>query len=197
MSSNKIINILASSSPRRKDILSQIGFSFKTIPSQINENFNLELPPEAFCEHWAREKAKVIANSNSDSFIIGADTIIFSEGRVLGKPRNKKQSIFMLESISGKTHEVLTGVSIINLKYEIDITFNQTSRVTCNTLSKEDILNYIEDYRPFNKAGSYGIQDGFCKYINNIEGCFYNILGFPISKFHRKYHMVTKEIIID
>ena len=197
MNRDKIINNLASSSPRRKDILSRIGFSFKTMPSQINENFNLELPPEAFCEHWAREKAKIIANSNSDSFIIGADTIIFSEGRVLGKPRNKKQSISMLESISGKTHEVLTGVSIINLKYEIDITFNQTSRVKCDTLSKEDILNYIRDYSPFDKAGSYGIQDGFCKYINNIEGCFYNILGFPISKFYRKYHMITKDIIID
>ena len=197
MSGDKIINILASSSPRRKDILSRIGFPFKTIPSQINEKFDLELPPEAFCEHWAREKAKIIAKNNSDSFIIGADTIIFSEGRVLGKPRNKKESISMLESISGRTHEVLTGVSIINLKYEIDITFNQTSRVKCNSLSKEDILNYIENYRPFDKAGSYGIQDGFCKYINNIEGCFYNILGFPISKFYRKYHMVTKEIIID
>ena len=187
MIKNNLKNILASASPRRKNILSQIGFSFKIIPSKINEDFNLDLPPEAFCEHWAREKAKTIAKENPKSFVIGADTIVFSEGNILGKPRNKDHSISMLQSISGKTHEVLTGISMINLEYEIDQTFNQSTKVSCNVLTKSDINNYINNYKPYDKAGSYGIQDGFSVHINNIKGCYYNILGFPISKFYQRY----------
>ena len=109
---NKLIsNILASSSPRRKKILEQIRFEFSVVPSNINEDFRLGLPPEAFTEHWAREKAKDVAKDHPRSLVIGADTVVFSDGKILGKPKDNKSSKKMLLSLSGRTHEVITGVS--------------------------------------------------------------------------------------
>ena len=185
--------ILASASPRRKTILSQIGIQFTIMKSNTVEDFSLNLPPEAFCEHWAREKAKDIAKSHPKSLIIGADTIVVLDNKILGKPQNREQSISMLKSLSGRTHEVLTGVSFIHLDSNFDITFNESTLVSFNTLTNNDILNYIDTYNPYDKAGSYGIQDRFSIHINKITGCYYNVMGLPISKFHRKLKSAIKE----
>ena len=190
--------ILASASPRRKTILSQIGIQFTIMKSNTVEDFSLNLPPEAFCEHWAREKAKDIAKNHPNSLIIGADTIVVLDKKILGKPQNRNQSISMLRSLSGRTHEVLTGVSFIHLDSNFDITFNESTLVSFVTLTDNDILNYIDTYKPYDKAGSYGIQDRFSIHINKITGCYYNVMGFPISTFHRKLKSAIKEkIIID
>ncbi len=190
--------ILASASPRRKTILSQIGIRFTIMKSNTVEDFSLNLPPEAFCEHWAREKAKDIAKNHPNSLIIGADTIVVLDKIILGKPQNREQSISMLKSLSGRTHEVLTGVSFIHLDSNFDITFNESTLVSFDTLTNNDILNYIDTYNPYDKAGSYGIQDRFSIHINKITGCYYNVMGFPISKFHRKLKSAIKEkVIID
>ena len=195
---NKMDIILASASPRRKTILSQIGIRFTIMKSNTVEDFSLNLPPEAFCEHWAREKAKDIAKNHPNSLIIGADTIVVLDKRILGKPQNREQSISMLKSLSGRTHEVLTGVSFIHLDSNYDITFNESTLVSFNTLNNNDICNYIDIYKPYDKAGSYGIQDRFSIHINKITGCYYNVMGFPISKFHRKFKSAIKEkVIID
>lgn len=186
--------ILASASPRRKTILSQIGLEFITLPSNAKEDFSIDLPPEAFCEHWAREKAKDIAQKYPSAFIIGADTIVVLDGKILGKPKDRDNSILMLQSLSGKTHEVLTGVAFIHLDSGLDITFNESTIVSINTLIYSDILNYIDTYKPYDKAGSYGIQDSFSVHINKIIGCFYNVMGLPISKFHRNFILAKKEI---
>ena len=123
---NKLIsNILASSSPRRKKLLEQIKFKFSVVSSNINEDFNIDLPPEAFTEHWAREKAKDIAKDHPQSIVIGADTVVILEGKILGKPKDDKSSEKMLYSLSGKTHEVITGVSLININSKLDFTFNE------------------------------------------------------------------------
>ena len=195
---NKMDIILASASPRRKTILSQIGIQFTIMKSNTLEDFSLNLPPEAFCEHWAREKAKDIAKNHPNSLIIGADTIVVLDKKILGKPQNRNQSISMLKSLSGRTHEVLTGVSFIHLDSNFDITFNESTLVSFVTLTNNDILNYIDTYKPYDKAGSYGIQDRFSIHINKITGCYYNVMGFPISTFHRKLKSAIKEkIIID
>ena len=195
---NKMDIILASASPRRKTILSQIGIRFTIMKSNTVEDFSINLPPEAFCEHWAREKAKDIAKNHPNSLIIGADTIVVLDKRILGKPQNREQSISMLKSLSGRTHEVLTGVSFIHLDSNFDITFNESTLVSFVTLTNNDILNYIDTYKPYDKAGSYGIQDRFSIHINKITGCYYNVMGFPISKFHRKLKSAIKEkVIID
>ena len=190
---NKLIsNILASSSPRRKKILEQIRFEFSVVPSNINEDFRISLPPEAFTEYWAREKAKDIAKDHPRSLVIGADTVVFLDGKILGKPKDNKSSKKMLLSLSGRTHEVITGVSLININSKLDITFNERTFVSINTLSNEHIYNYINSYKPYDKAGSYGIQDGFSVHVEKIRGCYYNVMGFPVSKFYNLYNFFLK-----
>ena len=116
--------ILASASPRREQLLNQIGLEFSVVPSDVIEDFSLALPPEAFTEHWAREKAKYVAENNPDTMVIGADTIVVLDEKILGKPKNIIDSFSMLQSLSGRTHEVITGVAIIWKNKEIDIIGN-------------------------------------------------------------------------
>ena len=184
--------ILASASPRRKTILSQVDLDFTIKPSNINEDFSIELLPKAFCEHWAREKANNIAKSHPDKLIIGADTIVKINDKILGKPKNYKESFAMLKSLSGKTHQVLTGVSLIHLDLGIDFTFNESTDVSFCFLTDEEISIYIDKYKPYDKAGSYGIQDGFSVYVEKINGCFYNVMGFPISRFYKFYKAIEQ-----
>ena len=184
--------ILASASPRRKTILSQVDLDFTIEPSKINEDFSIDLLPKAFCEHWAREKAIDIAKSHSDKLIIGADTIVIIDDNILGKPKSYKESFAMLKSLSGKTHQVLTGVSLIHLNLGIDLTFNEATDVSFCFLTDEEIKKYIDKYKPYDKAGSYGIQDAFSVYVEKINGCFYNVMGFPISRFYKFYKAIAK-----
>ena len=184
--------ILASASPRRKQLLTQIGFDFSVVPSTIKEDLSLPLPPEAFTEHWARKKAKNVAENYPDSLIIGADTVVVLNGKILGKPINEKDSVLMLRSLSGTTHEVITGVSLIILESDIDITFNERTLVSFNTLNKNDILKYIHNYNPYDKAGSYGIQDGFSIHIHKVQGCYYNVMGLPVSSFYSNYRVLLQ-----
>ena len=184
--------ILASASPRRETILSQIGLKFIVVPSNTIEDFSIKLPPEAFCEHWAREKAKNIAKDYPKSYIIGADTIVVLDGKILGKPKSRDHSISMLKSLSGKTHEVLTGLSIIQMDSGVDFSINESTFVEINTITESDIINYIDIYKPYDKAGSYGIQDGFSVHIKKINGCFYNVMGLPTSTFYKHFLEIRK-----
>ena len=188
---NFIPFILASGSPRRKQLLNQIGLEFTVIPSDVDEDFTLDLPPEAFTEHWAREKAKSVAKIHPDSLIVGADTIVVLDENILGKPKDKKDSFSMLQSLSGHTHEVITGVSFFSLDHNIDITFNERTFVSFIALSDIDINNYIKTYNPLDKAGSYGIQDGFSVYIHRINGCYYNVMGLPLSSFYTRLKLIA------
>ena len=192
---NFIPFILASGSPRRKQLLNQIGLEFTVIPSDVDEDFTLDLPPEAFTEHWAREKAKSVAKIHPDSLIVGAGTIVVLDGNILGKPKDKKDSFNMLQSLSGKTHEVITGVSFISLEQELDHTFNERTFVSFNTLSDRDIKSYIDIYNPLDKAGSYGIQDWFSVHIHRVEGCYYNVMGLPLSSFYSYFKSVSAFLI--
>ena len=184
---NKYPIILASGSPRRKQLLEQIDLEFEVVPSQIYEDFSLNLSPTDFVEYYAQEKAKDVANSYPDKWVIGADTIVVFESHILGKPKNEKDSFQMLKRLSGNTHQVITGVSIQNIKQDISDSFHERTNVTFNTLSDNIINYYIETYNPFDKAGSYGIQDWFSVCVNRIDGCFYNVMGFPLSRFYSHF----------
>ena len=184
---NKYPIILASGSPRRKQLLEQIDLEFEVVPSQIYEDFSLNLSPTEFVEYYAQEKAKDVANSYPDKWVIGADTIVVFESHILGKPKNEKDSFQMLKRLSGNTHQVITGVSIQNIKQDISDSFHERTNVTFNTLSDNIINYYIETYNPFDKAGSYGIQDWFSVCVNRIDGCFYNVMGFPLSSFYSHF----------
>ena len=184
---NKYPIILASGSPRRKQLLEQINLEFEVVPSQIYEDFSLNLSPTDFVEYYAQEKAKDVANSYPDKWVIGADTIVVFESHILGKPKNEKDSFQMLKRLSGNTHQVITGVSIQNIKQDISDSFHERTNVTFNTLSDNIINYYIKTYKPFDKAGSYGIQDWFSVCVNRIDGCFYNVMGFPLSSFYSHF----------
>jgi len=184
---NKYPIILASGSPRRKQLLEQIDLEFEVVPSQIYEDFSLNLSPTDFVEYYAQEKAKDVANSYPDKWVIGADTIVVFESHILGKPKNEKDSFQMLKRLSGNTHQVITGVSIQNIKQDISDSFHERTNVTFNTLSDNIINYYIKTYKPFDKAGSYGIQDWFSVCVNRIDGCFYNVMGFPLSSFYSHF----------
>jgi septum formation protein len=183
--------ILASASPRREQLLNQIGLVFSVVPSKVIEDFSLALPPEAFTEHWAREKAKYVAEDNPDTMVVGADTIVVLNGKILGKPKNELDSFSMLQSLSGHTHEVITGMSFLKVDSGIDFTFNQRTYVSFKTLSDSDIRYYIDNYNPFDKAGSYGIQDWFSIHIRQIKGCYFNVMGLPLSSFYSHYSRLT------
>jgi septum formation protein len=183
--------ILASGSPRRKQLLTQIRLKFQVVPSGVIEDNHLNLPPEAFVEHWGRKKAKYVALDFPDNLVIGADTIVVLNGHIFGKPRNKNEGYRMLRKLSGRTHEVITGVALIWKKREIDITFNARTNVTFRKISKDYISYYLDSYNTLDKAGSYGIQDWFSVHIRQIEGCYFNVMGLPLSSFFSHYRSLT------
>jgi len=186
--------ILASKSPRREKILELIGLSFIIYPSNIHEHSNLDISPEDFAKYWSKKKAKSIANEYKDSLIIGADTIVNLNGKILGKPKDKEESFGMLKTISGKTHEVITGITIIHKKMKILKTFSEITKVSVRNIPDKDILYYIENYPTLDKAGSYGIQDWFSVWIKRIDGCYYNVMGLPLSKFYKNYTQLKKDL---
>ena len=187
-------NILASKSPRRKDILNQIGFKFSIVPSNFKEYSNADVPPEALAESLARCKALKVSKMYNDKIIIGADTVVSLNDQYYGKPKNSQESFKMLRSLSGKSHEVITGVALMLLNKNIDYTFNQKTNVTIANMTNEEIFSYLKQYNPLDKAGSYGIQDGFSAFIENINGCYFNVMGFPLSKFFHQYKKIFKSL---
>jgi septum formation protein len=175
--------ILASGSPRRKQLLKQIGVNFTTEISGVDETIDLDLSPERVAKYFALEKAKKVSLNFPKKLVIGADTLVEYDGKILGKPKDEKESFKMLRMLSGKTHKVITGVSLQYKDEKVNKTFHETTKVTFNDLSDKYILHYIKTYSPFDKAGSYGIQDWFAVCVRKIDGCFYNVMGLPLSKF--------------
>lgn len=167
--------ILASNSPRRKEILESLGLSFRIIPSKTDEDINL-LGSDLVME-LSKRKALEVFNKNKDSIVIGSDTIVYMNDKVYGKPKNETDAFNMLKELSGKTHEVITGVTIIS-KNKID-TFYDKAYVTFKDLTDNMIYDYIKTKEPMDKAGSYGIQGEGMKLIKEYNGDFYTIMGLP------------------
>ena len=182
--------ILASGSPRRKFLLKQIGLDFQVIPSDIHEDYSISLPPKDFAEHFAKLKAHSVATQFPDRLVIGADTIVVFNNKILGKPSNKEEGTKMLSRLSGQTHTVITGVCLELKDQKICETFSEETQVTFQHLSENEIQDYIEIYSPLDKAGSYGIQDWFSVCVKKVNGCYYNVVGFPLSAFYQKYKTI-------
>lgn len=176
--------ILASNSPRRKSLLELIDLPFKVITSSVHEDFNIDLKPIEFAKHYAKLKALDVAEKYPKSLVIGADTIVVLDNKIIGKPINKNDSKLMLRKLSGRTHTVITGVSLVWREKNIVDIFSEKTAVTFQNLTDEHIQYYVDNYRPFDKAGSYGIQDWFAVCVKNIDGCFYNVMGMPLSTFY-------------
>ena len=176
--------ILASSSPRRKDILSRLNIPFEILHPKVAEpKYDNKKTPKKYSEKLSKIKALSIAKDHKDSLVVGADTIVtLNDKTVLGKPENKEDAYRSLNMLSGKIHKVITGVTISYL--EINYTFSETTLVKFLDLNKLEILNYINTDSPYDKAGSYGIQDYSSIFVEKIDGCYDNVLGFPLSKFY-------------
>lgn len=172
--------VLASKSPRRQELLKYITDEFEVIPSGYEENVPDGLDAENVPEFLAVKKALDVAHDHPDELVIGCDTVVICDGVILGKPKDKCDAFKMLCTLSGRTHQVISGVCLcFNGK---TMSFSQTTQVSFYNLREEDIIKYIDSENVLDKAGSYGIQDGAALFVESISGDYYNVVGFPIAK---------------
>ncbi len=183
--------ILASASPRRRELLGYIYKDFEVLPSDVDENIPADISVFEAAEYLAVKKAAFIAENHADSLVIGCDTVVISDGKILGKPKDKLEAFEMLSSLSGKTHKVCTGVALFYAGKSLSFT-DETS-VTFYNLSAKEIEEYIASGNPFDKAGAYGIQDEEFLPVKGIIGDYFNVVGLPIGRIKRTIKLFLKE----
>lgn len=179
--------ILASNSPRRKELLSGLGLNYevRTLPG-IDESYPETLQGEEIPVYISSKKASAYLDALKDNeLLITADTIVWFDGRVLGKPADEKEACQMLRDLSGKTHQVITGVTLATTTFQKS--FASVSQVTFASLTEEEISYYVNHYHPMDKAGSYGVQEwiGFIG-VERIEGSYFNVMGLPVQRLYRE-----------
>ncbi|MBT3404720.1 septum formation inhibitor Maf [archaeon] len=172
--------ILASTSPRRKGLLQQMGIDFKIIPSDYEEDMAMKLSAKELAKVLAYGKAKDVADKIKEGIVIGVDTFLVYKGKKLGKPHTKANALRMLRMFSGKEIRVYSGVALINAKTGKEIRDYEVSKFTFKKLSDREIKNYIKTGEPLDKAGAIAIQGLGSIFIRSIKGCYANIVGFPI-----------------
>ncbi len=197
--------VLASASPRRHDLLRNAGISFVVQPTNIPEVPQPGEAPRAFAERMAREKALAGFRRQPDSFVLGADTIVVVDSEILGKPRDGADAARMLRMLSGRTHQVITGVCLIGPQLRTEnqqpaTAFedfrSETTVVTMEALSDDDIRSYISTGEPMDKAGGYAIQGRASRWISHIDGDYFNVVGLPVSlvcKMLRAHGLIENE----
>jgi len=179
--------ILASASPRRAEILRSAGFTFSVLSSAVDET---PMPGEGAADLVKRLSAAkgelAAARAVGPAILIAADTVVVLEGAILGKPRTSEAARQMLEKLSGRTHAVVTGVTLIRLPDVERREFVETTQVHFTSMSKEEIVQYLASGEPFDKAGSYAIQGRAGRYIPRIDGCYFNVVGLPLARVCRE-----------
>ena len=180
--------ILASGSPRRKEILQNLGISFEVITADVDESCDKTDPAEIVCELAARKAAAVAAQVGpTDRPILAADTLVACDGKVLGKPVDAADAAAMLRMLSGRTHEVFSGISLI--VGDRQITEFEATAVTFDEMTDKEIADYIATGEPLDKAGGYAVQGKAAVFIKKLDGCYFNVVGLPV---HRLYRMLKK-----
>lgn len=181
--------VLASRSPRRKKLLSQLGLTFDVIPSDTEEIITSNVPAEVVLE-LSGQKAEDISKKIDNAFVIGADTIVVFQGTILGKPTSSDNAAQMLHTLSDNVHSVFTGVTVmkkISGRIVNTLSFVEETKVYFSALSSDEIEAYIETGSPMDKAGAYGIQDDWgAVFVNRVEGDFYNVVGLPLNRFYQE-----------
>lgn len=176
--------ILASASPRRKQLLEQAQLKFSISTSTVDENVDETLLPKQVVEQLALRKANDVSLDHEDCVVIGADTIVSINGTILGKPKDETDATEMLRLLSGDDHEVYTGVAIISK--EKTIVFHEKTLVSFWELTEAEIAEYLATGEPFDKAGSYGIQGIGALLVKKIYGCYFNVVGLPLARTVRE-----------
>lgn len=180
---DKYTIILASQSPRRYELLKMIGLDFKVCASFAKESYEDHLSPIEYVLQNARKKGEMIAAKEPESIIISADTIVVLRDKILEKPENAAHAQYVLNRLSGVTHQVVTGFGFILLSENKQIFDHEITHVTFRKLSPQEIRAYIESGEPFDKAGGYGAQGLGSLLIEKVDGCFFNVVGLPLAKF--------------
>lgn len=173
--------ILASASPRRAELLRQLDLDFQIIPGVATEVFDEHLSPLELCQLNAHRKARAIAKKHPDALVLGADTLVFLEGEIMGKPADEAEARRMLGRLQGRTHQVVTGVSLIHLRALRERIFAASTVVTFHPLTVEQINVYLSKMNPLDKAGAYAIQEHGDTIVSEISGSFSNVVGLPIE----------------
>ena len=184
--------ILASNSPRRTEILTLAKIKHQVIPSTCQEIIPQGLSLFEVVEHLSYQKASDVAKHHPNAIVLGADTVVAIDDKILGKPHNEQEAIWMLQSLSGKTHQVVTGITMM---YQDKVkTFHEVTEVEVVELTIDQILHYIQEENVYDKAGSYAIQGSFCRYISKITGDYYNVVGLPICRIYQVLKEFEHEI---
>jgi septum formation protein len=180
--------VLASQSPRRREILSRAGIGFVVRPASVPEEVAGGEDPVAHVRRLAREKAEAVP-AGSGEIVLGADTVVVIDGRILGKPVDAEDAARMLRLLSGREHEVITGICLKTLgRVIVDAS---STRVCFAPLTETEISAYVESGEPMDKAGAYGIQGLASKFIDRIEGCYFNVMGLPAALVYRRLNELT------
>jgi septum formation protein len=184
--------VLASASPRRQELLRNASIPFEVQPTNIPEVPQPGEAPRAFAERMAREKALAVFRLLPNDFVLGADTIVIVDAEILGKPRDRADAVRMLRLLSGRKHQVTTGVCLLGLrprdengKIGFEDVKSETTLVTMDPLGEEDIHGYVSTGEPMDKAGAYGIQGRASRWISRIEGDYFNVVGLPVSLVYK------------
>lgn len=179
--------LLASKSPRRRLLLSQLGYPIDYITIDADEHLDSPLPAAEVAEYLARRKAAAcpLENIKDNEVLVTADTVVVHNGHVLGKPAGRNEAMAMLRSLSGDRHTVYTGVCLRSATTETS--FTESTDVFFRQLSEADIAYYVDTYRPYDKAGAYGIQEWIGMVgVSRIEGCYYNVMGLPVARLYER-----------
>ena len=179
--SNRVL-ILASASPRRAELLRLAGLEFSTRPADVDETPQPDEPPARLAVRLARAKAAAIAAGPSPALILGADTVVAVDGRVLGKPRDREEACVMLGALAGRAHEVITGVAARAVPEETIVVDAFTSRVVFSPMSAEEIAWYAASGEGLDKAGAYALQGKGCLFVSAVEGSYTNVIGLPMER---------------
>lgn len=186
MNYNSLPIILASASPRRKKLLEQISLKFKTLSIDLDEKQLPREKPFRMVKRLAVEKLQIALQKIDSGIIITADTIVVLEDKIIGKPKNKKDAVRILKSLSGRRHIVYTGYAVYNTSSRKKIVGCEKTIVHFRRLTNEEISMYVDGGSPMDKAGAYGIQDDFgAVFIEGINGCYYNVVGLPLARVYR------------
>jgi septum formation protein len=184
--------VLASSSPRRQELLKLLLADFEVVPSDVDESIHTAERPATMVARLAREKALAVQEHRPSACIIGADTVVVCEEEILGKPASPEDARSMLRKLSGATHQVLTGVCLLHL----DRLFveHATTEVTYCRLTEQEIENYLRSGEPFDKAGAYAIQGLGARFVEKINGCHFNVVGLPVSRLYQMMKRLKGEV---
>lgn len=193
MQTKKASIILASASPRRRELLGMICHDFSVVVSECEEIVSSTVPEEVTIE-LSKQKAQAVAAGRADAVVIGADTVVSMDGEILGKPKDREDACRMLRMLSGRTHQVSTGVTILQTGPDADVrwesSFAETTLVHVAPLSERELRSYLDTDEPYDKAGAYGIQGMFGKFISGIEGDYNNVVGLPVHRLYEEWKKI-------